>query len=105
MAKIVYSVFLAYSLVSINCGLRTHYMTFLNSFISFVKLLGLSYLSSKTSTNHSIHFSFCDIHLIRVLEPDSFSSLLIDIEPLYRVTPSLLSRAFTIYYWAHGLIF
>ena len=105
MAKIVYSVFLAYSLVSINCGLRTHYMTFLNPFISFVKLLGLSYLSSKTSTNHSIHFSFCDIHLIRVLEPDSFSSLLIDIEPLYRVTPSLLSRAFTIYYWAHGLIF
>ena len=105
MAKILYSVFLAYSLVSTNCGLRTHYMYFLNPFISFVKLLGLSYLSSKASTNHSIHFSFCDIHLSRVLETDRFSSLLIDIEPLYRVTPSLLSHAFTIYYWAYGLIF
>lgn len=105
MAKIVYSVFLAYSLVSTNCGLKTHYMTFLNPFISSIKLLGLSYLSSKASTNHSIHFSFCDVYLIRVLEADSFSSLLIDIKPLYKVTPSLLSHAFTIYYWAHGLIF
>ena len=105
MAKILYSVFLAYSLVSTNCGLRIHYMNFLNQFISFVKLLGLSYLSLKASTNHSIHFSFCDIHLIRVLEADSFSSLLIDIEPLYRFTPSWLSHAFTIYYWAYGLIF
>lgn len=105
MAKIVYSVFLAYSLLSTNHGLRTHYMTFLNPFISFVKLLGLSYLSSKASTNHSIHFPFCGIHLIRVLEADRFSSLLIDIEPLYRVSLSLLSHAFTIYYWAHGLIF
>lgn len=38
MTKMVYSVFLAYSLVSTKCGLRTHYPTFLNPFTSFVKL-------------------------------------------------------------------